>query len=427
MRVAYVTGMHPARLRNGTEIATTMVVQGLAELGHDVVVAGYARPDDTPVFPANSIVIDRRPIEFSEARRIHKLAWVAEAVLRNEPLSVAKYRRPGRVGDLRVEIAKGVDAILVDKPQIAALLEHEFGAAPLSVVWHAIEHQTYAAVAKELSGLGRLVYRREARLSLKIERDMLARVSHVFCLTAADARSLGSLGYPGPLDVLPMTFPTDGRAASSRCDEFRFDIGLLGNWTWSANASGLAWFLRHIVPKLPNATVAIGGAAATSIAPEVTSVTRISDVAEARAFLGQCRAVAIPVNAGTGVSMKVLEAASTGWPTVTTPIGARGIDDLPDNVEVASSATEFAEALRHALQIGRAQRTEWGAAGRRWMEARRASFRAALASGLNHLALQAEPRPHRADPTGRVPSGTAPDRGPDQLHHRPAWPDAAGA
>ena len=57
---------------------------------------------------------------------------------------------------MRITGGKGVDAILVDKPQIAALLEHEFGAAPLSVVWHAIEHQTYAAVAEELSGLGRL-------------------------------------------------------------------------------------------------------------------------------------------------------------------------------------------------------------------------------------------------------------------------------
>jgi glycosyltransferase involved in cell wall biosynthesis len=362
-----------------------MVTEALAALGHDVALVGYARPADVIAADLGIAVIDRRPIEFSDAEWRQKLAWAGESLLRREPLSVTKYRRPQIMAALNQAMAAGVDCFLVDKPQIAALFADIIADTPVSVVWHAIEHQTYGAVAQGAAGASQRIYRREARLAAVMERATLARTSHVFVLAEADARALRGLGYDGPIDVLPMTVPDVPSTVPAEGD-FAFDIGLLGNWTWSANASGLEWFLREVRPLLPGAlSVAIGGAGSEAVEPTVADVKRCGRVDDASRFLGGCRAVAIPVNAGTGVSMKVLEAAAAGWPTVTTAIGARALDNLPDNVAVTTTAAEFAARLAAFVRCEPDRRTTWAELGSGWMETRRAAFKAGLASGIAHL------------------------------------------
>jgi polysaccharide biosynthesis protein PslH len=385
MRIVYLTGMLPARMNNGTEIATRMIADMLREQGHSVVMAGYTRPDD--ILPGcETIVVDRRPIEFVDASRIQKVSWAAEAVLRHEPLSVSKYRHPN-AKRLWAEMRKGVDCFIVDKPQIAVVFQRMLAKRPFSVIWHAIEHQTYGAVARDMHGFNQQVYRREARLAKRMERRVAQKAQHVFTLTPADAKSVVALNFGGHIDVAPMIVPSSTPIQQRGTAKFDYDIGLLGNWTWSANASGLEWFLRKVRPLLPpNLSIAIGGRGAESVAPEITNVNRVGYVEDARVFLGRCRVVAIPLLAGTGVSMKVLEAAYAGWPVVTTTIGARGIGDLPENVRIVDDPTHYAQSLRRMSETDSEQRRDWMQSGDTWMQSRRLRFSSAIASGVSHLA-----------------------------------------
>jgi glycosyltransferase involved in cell wall biosynthesis len=220
-----------------------------------------------------------------------------------------------------------------------------------------------------------------------MEKAMLRDVQHIFTLTPSDAQALTDLGYSGPIDVAPMIVPPTTQQQIAASDAFDYDVGVLGNWTWSANASGLDWFLRKVRPLLSRKmSIAIGGRGADAVAPEVTTVTRIGYVEDARIFLARCRVVAIPLQAGTGISMKVLEAACAGWPTVTTLIGARGILELPVNVVVSDLPQDFAAALTRAASIPSAQREQWMEPAARWMHDRRAAFANALKSGIDHVA-----------------------------------------
>lgn len=386
-RILYLTGMQPVRMANGTEIATRMIADMLGELGHTVILAGYSRPDDPASSDPSAVVIDRRTIEFADASTLQKATWAAEALLRNEPLSVTKYRRPAEAYRIAEQIRQGVDCFLVDKPQMLVVLRRHLTGRPISVVWHAIEHQTYAAVARDSRGLQRRIYRREANLAGLMEKALLRDVQHIFTLTPSDAKALTDLGYSGPIDVAPMIVPPTTQQQIAASDAFDYDVGALGNWTWSANASGLEWFLREVRPLLPgNMSIAIGGRGADAVAPEVTTVTRTGYVEDARVFLARCRVVAIPLQAGTGISMKVLEAACAGWPTVTTSIGARGIPQLPDNVTVADLPQEFADALIRTVSVAAAQREQWMRPAAQWMHDRRAEFANALKSGIDHVA-----------------------------------------
>lgn len=393
MKILYLTGMLPVRMVNGTEIATRMILDALVGLGHDVTLAGYLRPNDPEPSGFPSIVLDRRPIEAARASTSQRLSWSADALLRNEPISVAKFRsRRGRAL-LNAELKTGYDLVLADKPQMAWLFRQSLEGQRVGVVWHAIEHKTYGGVAEEKSGLSRQIYRREAAFSERLERAVAAEVGHVFVLTDTDAEALRKLGYAGPLDVLPLTVPVHPEP-QPQPPAFTHDVGLLGSWTWSANAGGLEWFLRQVVPLLdPTWSVAVAGMGSEGIAPKSPMVTHLDFVEDARVFLSSCRVVAIPLLTGTGVSMKLLEAACEGWPTVTTTVGARGVNNLPASVHVTDEPEGFAAALAAMAKTPAGQRDAWAAAGARWMQERGALLTQTLASGMSDLARDSSRAP----------------------------------
>nr|HPQ38742.1 glycosyltransferase family 4 protein [bacterium] len=53
-----------------------------------------------------------------------------------------------------------------------------------------------------------------------------------------------------------------------------------------------------------------------------------------------------PVLSGSGTNLKILEYAAAGLPTVTTPVGIRGLTLTPDRDVIVTEPDEFADALR---------------------------------------------------------------------------------
>lgn len=379
MRIGYLTGMIPGRMHNGTEIATRTIADALRSRGHDVSFFGHHRLGDPtpPGIPADQI--DVRPIEFDGANRRHRLLWSLTALLRHEPLSVSKYRGAG-VETAFARLFSRFDLVLVDKAQLAWIHRDALAAVPHSVVWHAIEHRTYGQVADSRRGLQATVYHREARLLETIERRLLAPLPHAFALTEADAATLRDLGCRGRIDVLPLTVPLSLVAPPA---DFACDVGLLGAWTWSANATGLDWFLDRVWPSIAgDLAVAVGGHGSLTHRPEIVGPRRVGFVDDAKAFLGAARVVAIPLVGGTGISMKLVEAAAQGWPTVTTSVGVRGIDRLPPNVVVTDDPAAFAAALRDLRDVPEETRSAWRDAGRLWYDDRISTLAERLDQGV---------------------------------------------
>ncbi|NLH82433.1 MAG: glycosyltransferase, partial [Phyllobacteriaceae bacterium] len=355
------------------------IADGLRALGHDVVFLGFHRHGDPLPQGVPTHHVDVRPIEFAATGVIRRAAWTMAALGRNEPLSVAKYR--GGVG-ARVfpDLFSGFDFVLVDKVQLAWIFRDRLAGIPHSVVWHAIEHRTYGQVAEMSGTLGARVYRREASLLEEIERRLSTTTPHVFALTDADAVTLAMLGRRGPVDVLPLTVPL---SLADPPDECARDVGLLGAWTWSANATGLGWFLDAVLPRLPSDwRVDVGGHGSTIVRPDVVGARRLGFVDDAKAFLGAARVVAIPLVGGTGVSMKLVEAAAQGWPTVTTPVGVRGIERLPPSVRIAETPDAFAAALAEMRAVPAETRASWRAIGRDWYRDRRNDLLDCLGAGV---------------------------------------------
>ncbi len=119
------------------------------------------------------------------------------------------------------------------------------------------------------------------------------------------------------------------------------------------NQQGLHWFLQQVWPQIraarPDATLDICGSIDRSVRqtpPGVNVRGRVDDLTEA---YERAEVVIVPLLAGSGVKIKLVEAASHGKAIVTTPIGLQGLDFLRPSVREADSADAFAQGVLDLL------------------------------------------------------------------------------
>jgi glycosyltransferase involved in cell wall biosynthesis len=222
---------------------------------------------------------------------------------------------------------------------------------------------------------------RESRLIARVEKSVVRRAARVWALSRADAEAREEDGARVTKVVgLP---PAVGPGVLG---EPTHDVGLLGTWTWELNEAGLNWLLEEVRPLLADdVSIAIAGAGSERYAQEsLPTVRGVGRVENAGAFLGLSRVIAIPAVATAGVQIKTLDALATGVPIVATSIALRGLNDLPSGVTVADDPSDFAEAVRTALQ-STTVRADALHEARIWAERRRQRFADEIAKELEML------------------------------------------
>jgi hypothetical protein len=99
----------------------------------------------------------------------------------------------------------------------------------------------------------------------------------------------------------------------------------------------------------PEFRMLVAGGISSKVGPLIEGVANITvwnRLDNVSKFYSAIRVAAVPLRAGTGVSIKVLEALSFGKRIVSTPVGVRGLPNklLADAI-VTSDPNEFAHAL----------------------------------------------------------------------------------
>ena len=124
----------------------------------------------------------------------------------------------------------------------------------------------------------------------------------------------------------------------------------------ATNTRGMAWFLREVWPLIlqeqPQATLHVCGTVCESLqafaAPNVRLLGRVDDL---NAAYGAAEVCVIPLLAGSGLKIKLIEALSHGRACVATSVGVQGVQELTDRaVFVADAPAEFAQAVMTLLQ-----------------------------------------------------------------------------
>jgi hypothetical protein len=343
MRIAFVTSLVPTRIaETGFELASESFLDGLKREGHQVTIFGFKRPDETPSPDHDIVVLSNIVIETAVASKVLKARWMLASLTRRLPLAVAKLQIIREEALLKTIGTHGrFDAIVVNAAQMAAAFPVLFDQKNALFLAHNVEHESARQNAGESSGMKARIYAREARLLETLENGIMEKARFVWFLSDDDRAAFGRRVHEKSA-VLPLLLP-DSQPLPSIAP--RYDLGLIGTWSWRPNGIGLEWFLDEIVPRLPpSLSIAIAGRTPEPLKRSLPNVQFLGRVPDATAFLMSCRAMALASRIGTGIQLKSIEILQRGKPAIATSVALRGLSARPESLAIADDPADFAKA-----------------------------------------------------------------------------------
>jgi len=379
MRILFLTQIVPFPPDAGPKVKTWHVLRSLAGQGHHVTLVSFVRPEEVSYISALKEICDAVHAVPIRRSRVADVGYMVRSYLTGRPFLIERDDlRPMqnmvdhlvREGDFNfihadqltmVQFAVRAASAFANKRPKVIFDAH-------NAVWSIVERMQENArwFLKPILGI-------EASRVKRYEGELLKTVDHVLAVTDVDRAGLEKAlefargtkdGRVAPITVVPIAVDTQQlqpvhRKAGSK------NIVTLGTLHYPPNADGIRWFFNEVFPsvrqRVPGATLTIIGKnppndflelAARS--PETIKVTGY--VPDLVPYLEESALMVVPVRAGGGMRVRILEAFAYGMPVVTTTIGLEGIHaTLGRDVLVADSAPDFADSVSNLLQNDSAQ------------------------------------------------------------------------
>lgn len=140
-------------------------------------------------------------------------------------------------------------------------------------------------------------------------------------------------------------------------------IAFMGALNVAHNENGIIHFIEKCMPeiqkRIPDVTLYIVGGGVTERLKQYASehIVFTGRVPDVRVAIGECEVFICPLQFGSGIKTKNLEAMAMGMPVVTTPIGAENIDAQNEqDWLVACSDEEFIKSVLNLLMSNQINR-----------------------------------------------------------------------
>ena len=273
-------------------------------------------------------------------------------VLAGSPVGYTRYAgRNLRAMFRHLVLEQQVDLIHFDHVHAAQLLPEARALAPRArTVLDA--HNVEAQVAERLAEVSRwplgMVLRRQAAAIARLEARTVQGLDAVLSCSELDAAALRRAGAR-EVHVVPNGVELRELPASL---EPRDTVAFVGSYDWRPNVDAAVVLAREIWPRVrqacPGLRLAVIGRKPPPLVRELAAddidVTgRVDDVAP---WLLRSFATAMPLRAGSGTRLKVLEAAAARVPIVCTRLASEGLPLLDgQHLLHAETAEEFVAAL----------------------------------------------------------------------------------
>ncbi len=137
----------------------------------------------------------------------------------------------------------------------------------------------------------------------------------------------------------------------------KFDLLFTGNMSYAPNVDGVAFLVEEILPKLweknPSITLAIAGASPNARVQKLAqkNVTVTGWVDDIRDYYASSKLFIAPMQIGTGLQNKLLEAMAMQIPCITSPLANNALKATHrDNILISDSVEEYVLAILELLE-----------------------------------------------------------------------------
>ncbi|WP_322488685.1 glycosyltransferase family 4 protein [Chloroflexus sp.] len=362
MRILMLTLIAPYPPDSGPKIKTYNVLQYLCER-YEVTLVSLVRNEQERAHAESLRRICRDvytvPFQRSRWKDAH---FLLKSSLTGESFILSRDASPELHQLLRLLTAREhFDIIHADQLNMAPFAVDLPGGARIidqhNAVWTIVARMAARSDLIRRIGLqieARRLRRAEARLCARFD-GMLAvsEPDYAFLkLAAADA----GVALP-PTAIIPIAIDARSEAPVQRHSAPNTILSM-ATMFWPPNVDGVLWFAREVWPlvrqAVPQARVALVGSRPPETVRQLAADPAIEVpgyVADPRPYLERTAALIVPVHAGGGMRVKILEALARGLPIVSTTIGYEGIDLTPgEHLLVGDTPQAFAEALIRLLR-----------------------------------------------------------------------------
>jgi glycosyltransferase involved in cell wall biosynthesis len=341
LRVLVVATRPPFPPMGGGSATLHALLRALPEAGIDVRVVALASREPSPDAPPYAI----RTVEAAP----RPWAAVAPALASRTPSAVRRYTLGPLAAKVEAEIeAFAPDVVHLEQLHLAWLGRRLAGRIPVVLREQNVESLLLARVGALLPAPLRWACRWESGRTRRFERRACEAAALVAAISEDDADALRALAPAARVAVLPATVAFEGPPTQRLRGSPPFLC--LGSFDWLPNRDGARWLLREVWPRLrrlaPGGVLHLAGPGSTTLGRDrEEAVERHGRVVSPSSLYDPAAVVLIPLRAGSGVRVRLLEAWAAGSPAVVSPCAAEGlVHHDGDGALLAPTPQEFAEA-----------------------------------------------------------------------------------
>lgn len=386
MRILYLSQLIPYPVDAGPKARIYRLLQYLVEAGHQVTLAAFRRDSDDSTaiehlrrqgMTVHSVLMTRsrvrdaweltrsvlmgksflisRDSDISMNQLLHSLLTKQQFdIIHADQLWMAQY---GLAARAMVDSTSGPKTVL-DQHNAVYLIPQRLAAATANPVKRAF-------------------LTNESHKLARFEVEICQQFDRVVWVTEEDRSAINQLsdGQASRLadPIIPICVDPQDAGPSKRQPEAKRVI-FLGGMHWPPNAEGIMWFAKKVWPLVvkrdPGAMLTIIGKEppASLSAGTLQNVEAPGYVDDLSHYLPEAAAFIVPLHAGGGMRVKILDAWCWGIPVVSTSIGAEGLYyEDQKNLLIADDVQGFADAIIALLRNPQMAK-DIGSNGRRTVE-----------------------------------------------------------
>lgn len=219
---------------------------------------------------------------------------------------------------------------------------------------HNIEHEIWERnTQNERKGLKRIYLKKLAKQLKEQEVRVLNQVDLIASITEKDKNQIIELGCTKPIKVIPFGINLAKYIIDESNKEFTFFH--IGSMDWMPNQNGIKWLLSNVWEKIStdeNIKLRLAGKNMPQWMFDVNQKNVLVDgeVENAINYINQNQVMVVPLFAGSGMRIKIVEGMALAKTVIATSIALEGIDCThKKNVIVANTKNDFIEAINWCI------------------------------------------------------------------------------
>lgn len=358
MNILILTNKLPYPTRNGGAIATFNMAKGMVANGAEVTLLAmntskhFFQPGDIPEEISKYITIAAVPVN----TRIKPIPALINLFFSKIPYNARRFISRHYTEKL-IQIIRNneFDLFQLEGPYVGYTLPviRKYSSAPVVLRAHNLEHEIWERTsANEKNALKKVYLKILAKRTKSLEINLLEKIDHLIPISHRDKNRFMQSGYTGSILTVPAGLELQNYPFSNppSC----FSLFFVGALDWNPNTEGLEWFLAKVWPKAADNAIPfhIAGRNASRYFRKYKNQKNVilaGEVEDAYRFMSSHSVMIVPLFAGSGIRIKILEGMALGKTIISTSTGVEGIPATSGkHILIADTAEEF---LQHIMTL----------------------------------------------------------------------------